>query len=244
MKRQFKESLFFDGIRTEVGLDKDYTSACCRSLTANGLRKHWHRVRRGRRGTCLITRCTSKAQEKTQEFVKVYCSPDGLLNSDAGESSFEELRASRCCTSRNAASSENIARELSPLWEKCKKHDSETSRNAVSSENIARELSQIWEKCKKHDSESFAFLNISQSRKLKNEIEENRRCLTPKLSRSLPFDLSLVLVLLLVPVCVLTLCLLLSTEYVPLIASCRRNERVFVALLDPLAFNSLDRFLD
>ncbi|KRX34308.1 hypothetical protein T05_5312 [Trichinella murrelli] len=115
MKRQFKESLFFDGIRyfvgllwksgmaslpnnygtaiglLKVGLDKNYTSACCRSLTANGLRKHWHRVRRGRRGTCPITRCTSKAQEKTPEFVKVYCSPDGLLNSDAGESSFEEL---------------------------------------------------------------------------------------------------------------------------------------------------------
>ncbi|OUC41980.1 hypothetical protein D917_10538, partial [Trichinella nativa] len=58
----------------------------------------------------------------------IYCSPDGLLNSDAGESFFEELRASCCCiqiflglASRNA-SSENIARAL---WEKCKKHDSE-----------------------------------------------------------------------------------------------------------------------
>ncbi|KRZ47752.1 hypothetical protein T02_11744 [Trichinella nativa] len=175
MKRQFKESLFFDGIRTEVGLDKDYTSACCRSLTANGLRKHWHRVRRGRRGTCPITRCTSKAQEKTQEFVKVYCSPDGLLNSDAGESSFEELRASCCCTSRNA-SSENIARAL---WEKCKKHDSETSRNAVSSENIARECSQIWEKCKKHDSEKSSFWQFFQIAALNTDVTTiavRRRC--------------------------------------------------------------------
>ncbi|XP_003369681.1 hypothetical protein Tsp_05089 [Trichinella spiralis] len=64
---------------------------------------------------------------------------------------------------------------------------------------------------------------------------------TPK---SLPFHLPLVLVLLLVPVYVLTLCSLLSTEHVPLIVSCQINERVFVALLDPLAFNSLDRFLD
>ncbi|XP_003381080.1 conserved hypothetical protein [Trichinella spiralis] len=134
MKRQFKESLFFDGIR-EVRLDKDYTSACCRSLTANGLRKHWHQVRQGRRGTFPISRCASKLIRKN-EFVKVYCSPDRLLNSGDGESPFEELRASRCCTSRNAASNENIARELSP----------------------------IWEKCKKHDSESFAFLNNSQSR--------------------------------------------------------------------------------
>ncbi|KRX20419.1 hypothetical protein T07_8209 [Trichinella nelsoni] len=143
----------------EDGLDKDYRSACCRSLTANGLRKHWHQVRRVRRGTCPITWCTCKHTK----FVKVYCSPDGLLNSDAGESSFGKLRASRCCiqislrlASRNAASSENIARELSPIWEKCKKHDSETSRNSVISENIARELLQIWEKCKKHDSESFS----------------------------------------------------------------------------------------
>ncbi|KAL1230324.1 Cytoplasmic FMR1-interacting protein [Trichinella spiralis] len=63
----------------------------CTCLTANGLRKHWHQVRQGRRGTFPISRCASK------EFVKVYCSPDRLLNSGDGESPFEELRASRCC---------------------------------------------------------------------------------------------------------------------------------------------------
>ncbi|KRY57438.1 Checkpoint serine/threonine-protein kinase BUB1, partial [Trichinella britovi] len=41
-----------------------------------------------------------------------YCFPDELVNSATGEISFEELRASRCLTSRNAAKSEKIAQPM------------------------------------------------------------------------------------------------------------------------------------
>ncbi|KRY23363.1 Mitotic checkpoint serine/threonine-protein kinase BUB1 [Trichinella patagoniensis] len=47
-----------------------------------------------------------------REFVKVYCFPDELVNSATGEISFEELRASRCLTSRNVAKSEKIAQPM------------------------------------------------------------------------------------------------------------------------------------
>ncbi|KRZ82918.1 hypothetical protein T08_14406 [Trichinella sp. T8] len=88
MKRQFKESLFFDGIRYFVrllwksrmaSLPNNYGTAI-RLLRSTGIEYA---------GEDVVP--APSRGVPAREFVKVYCSPDGLLNSDAGESSFEEL---------------------------------------------------------------------------------------------------------------------------------------------------------